>query len=171
MPFPMAHLCIAYNILRNTPQIKKSCDFLLGAIAPDSFHFSENYESDMKKASHLIVGDEKLGEVTNNEEWSENVLNFLHKNMCPEKADFLYGYCCHVLADIQNNIRIWTPYRLSSMYTSEKGYDTDYHKEAYAVDNALYLLHQEGATIMQILKNAVGYDIENTVVDKAEASF
>lgn len=166
MPFPMTHLSIAYNILRNTPQIKDSCDFLLGAIAPDSFHFSENYESGMKKASHLIVGDEKLGEVTNNEEWLENVLAFLQENMYMEKVDFIYGYCCHIIADIQNNIKIWTPFRLASLYTSEKGDDNDHHKEAYAVDNALYLLHQERETIMQILKNAVGYDIENIVVGK-----
>lgn len=35
----MTHLHIAYNILSNTPQIKKPCDFMLGAIAPDSVHF------------------------------------------------------------------------------------------------------------------------------------
>jgi len=49
MPFAMTHLYIAYNILSNTQQIKKPCDFLLGAIAPDSVHFRENYNSDIKK--------------------------------------------------------------------------------------------------------------------------
>lgn len=41
----MTHLCIAYEVLSSIPQLKKPCDFLLGALAPDSVHFRNNYES------------------------------------------------------------------------------------------------------------------------------
>lgn len=58
MPFSMTHLCIAYNILSNTTQVKNPYDFMLGALALDSVHFADNYNSDMKKKSHLCVGDE-----------------------------------------------------------------------------------------------------------------
>jgi len=128
MPYPMTHLCIAYNILNNTPQIKEPCDFLLGAIAPDSVHFRDNYESNMKKVSHLTVGDEKWGEVTNNEEWLENILIFLQESKYKYKneVDFIYGYCCHIIADIQNNKKLWTPFRLSTLYSTEKSNNNVY---------------------------------------------
>jgi len=106
MPFPITHLCIAYEILSNTPQIKEPCDFLLGAITPDSVQFRNNFKPNMKKISHLCVGDEEWGKVTNNIEWQENVLGFFERNKNIEKVDFIYGYCTHVLADIQNNRKV-----------------------------------------------------------------
>lgn len=164
MPFPMVHWCIAYNILSNTPQIKKPCDFMLGAIAPDSVHFRENYDSSMKKISHLCVGNQKWGEVTNNQEWLENVLDFLKENKDSEVTDFVYGYCSHIIADIQNNIKIWIPFRLGNKNALEKGAGSVYHQEAYAVDYSIYLLHPQHTEIWEMLENASGYDIPNVVV-------
>ncbi len=69
MPFAMTHLYIAHNIINKTPYLKKPNDFMLGALAPDSVHFRNNYVSDMKFNSHLCIGNEKWGSVTNNEEW------------------------------------------------------------------------------------------------------
>jgi hypothetical protein len=163
MPFPMTHLHIAYNILSNTPQIKKPCDFMLGAIAPDSVHFRDNYVSDMKKISHLCAGNEKWGMVTNNQEWLENVLSFLEENKDTEKADFIYGYCSHILADIQNNIKIWMPFQLENKEALEKGMGSIYHQESNNVDYALYLLQPQQKIIWEILKDANGYDIQNVV--------
>lgn len=164
MSFPMAHLCIAYNVLSSTAHIKKPCDFILGAIAPDSVHFRDNYEISMKKKSHLIVGDERWGEVTNNDEWLENVLAFLNKNRDTEMTDFIYGYCTHIITDIENNIKIWTPFRLANGGTVEKVYDGQYHQESYAVDYELYLMHPHKKEIWQMLDEAAYYDIPNVVV-------
>lgn len=164
MPFSMTHLYIAYNILSNTPQIKKPCDFLLGALAPDSVHFRNNYNSDMKKKSHLCAGDEKWGRITNNQEWLKNVLAFLHKNDHMEKVDFVYGYCSHILADIQNNIKIWTPFLLENKETLEKGLGSVYHQESYDMDYVLYLLNPQQKVIWEMLEDAIGYDIPNAVV-------
>jgi hypothetical protein len=163
MPFPMTHLNIAYNILSNTPQIKKPCDFMVGALSPDSVHFRNNYNSDMKKKSHLCVGDEKWGRTTNNEEWLENVLTYLQKNKYQEEVDFIYGYCSHILADIQNNIKIWTPFLLENREALEKGMGSIYHEESYAMDYALYLLNPYQKEIWKILEDSVGYDIPNIV--------
>jgi len=164
MPFAMTHLYIAYNILSNTPEIKKPCDFLLGALAPDSVHLRNNYNSDMKKKSHLCVGDEKWGRLTNNEEWIKNVLAFLHKNDHMENVDFIYGYCSHILADIQNNIKIWTPFLLENKENLEKGMGSIYHEESYAMDYELYLLNPQQKVIWEMLEDAIGYDIPNVVV-------
>lgn len=164
MPFAMTHLYIAYNILSNTPQIKKPCDFMIGALAPDSVHFRDNYNSSMKKKSHLCVGDEKWGRFTNNQEWLENVLAFLQKNKHMEEADFIYGYCSHILADIQNNIKIWTPFLLKNREALEKGIGSIYHEESCAMDYALYLLNPRQKEMWEVLEDSVGYDIPNVVV-------
>lgn len=163
MSFAMTHLYIAYNILSNTPQIKKPYDFMIGALAPDSVHFRDNYNSEMKKKSHLCVGDEKWGRITNNQEWTENVLAFLQKNKHLEEVDFIYGYCCHILTDIQNNIKIWTPFLLENREALEKGIGSIYHKESYAMDYALYLLNSQQKEIWEILEDSIGYDIPNVV--------
>ncbi len=164
MPFAMTHLYIAYNILSNTPQIKKPCDFMIGALAPDSVHFRDNYNSDMKKKSHLCVGDEKWGRFTNNQEWLENVLVFLQENKHLEEVDFIYGYCSHILADIQNNIKIWTPFLLENREILDKGLGSIYHEESYDIDYALYLSNPKQKEIWEILEDAIGYDIPNVVV-------
>lgn len=164
MPFQMTHLYIAYNILKSTPQIKKPCDFIIGAIAPDSVHFRDNYNSDMKKKSHLCVGDEKWGRITNNQEWLENILAFLQKNKHIEEVDFIYGYCSHILADIQNNIKIWTPFLVENREALENGMGSIYHEESYAMDYVLYLLYPHQKEIWEILEDSVGYNIPNVVV-------
>lgn len=159
MPFPMTHLHIAYNILSNTPQIKKPSDFMLGALAPDSVHFGANYNSDMKKKSHLCVGKEKWGMITNNQEWLKNVLAFLQQNNHMEKADFMYGYCSHILADIQNNIKIWTPFLLENKESFKNGTGSIYHQESYDMDYVLYLLNPQQEVMWEMLEEANVYDI------------
>jgi hypothetical protein len=163
MPFAMTHLCISYNILLNTPQIKKPCDFMLGALAPDSVHLRDNYNSDMKKKSHLCVGEEKWGRATNNEEWQKSILTFLQENKHIENVDFIYGYCTHILADIQNNIKIWTPFLLKNIEQLKKGMGSKYHEESYAIDYALYLSSPHQKEIWEILEDSIGYDIPGIV--------
>ena len=164
MPFAMTHLYIAYNILNSTTQIKKPGDFMLGAIAPDSIHFRDNYNSDMKKKSHLCIGDEKWGRLTDNHGWQRNVLDFLDKNRNSEKADFIYGYCSHILADIQNNIKIWGPFLLENREILDNGGGSIYHQESYAIDYELYLSIPNRKAIWEMLEATNGYDIPDVVV-------
>lgn len=166
MAFPIAHLWIAYNILNSTDKIKKPEDFMLGAIAPDSVHYRDNYDSSMKKISHLCVGNEKWGEVTNNREWTDHVLEFLNENMNKDITDFVYGYCCHILADIQNNIKIWIPFRSSNTYTFDKWGTSGYHEEARKVDFELSRLYEEKAAVWKLLEKSKGYDIPEIVKAK-----
>lgn len=159
MPFPMVHLSIAKNILNSTSIIAKPDDFLLGSIAPDSVHFRSSYNSDMKKASHLCVGEKKWGQLTNNSEWSVNVLKFLESNLQSGNIDFIYGYCSHILADIRNNIVIWTPFRMEHQEELEKGIGSQYHKEAADVDYELFRTFVHRDAIWELLKKSDGCDI------------
>ena len=113
MPFQMTHLHIAKRLHELYPKrINDLSQFYLGAVSPDAVHNRAGYISDYKKKSHLCVGDEQWGLVTNNDEWIENVIGFLKDNKDSDNYDFILGYSCHILSDIYNNIAVWTPFRL-----------------------------------------------------------
>lgn len=140
MPFQMTHLHIAKNIYQRFPEtIKDLSQFYLGTVAPDAVHNRVGYISDYKKASHLCVGDERWGMLTNNDEWVESVLEFLYKNKNSDNYNFILGYSCHVLSDIYNNIAVWTPFRLEYPNELTKGYGGLYHQESEKVEIELAL--------------------------------
>lgn len=140
MPFHMTHLLIAKNIHELLPgTITDLPQFYLGNVAPDAVHNRADYKADYKKASHLCVGDAPWGMVTNNDEWTESVLKYLHDNINSDNHDFIFGYCCHILSDIYNNIAVWTPFRLKFPEELEKGYSGLYHQESRKVDIELAL--------------------------------
>jgi hypothetical protein len=140
MPFQMTHLHIAKNIHQLFPEtIKDLSQFYLGTVAPDAVHNRAGYISDYKKASHLCVGDERWGMLTNNDEWIESVLEFLYKNKNSYNYNFILGYCCHVLSDIYNNMAVWTPFRLKYPDELAKGYGGLYHQESDKVEIELAL--------------------------------
>ncbi len=163
MPFPMVHLSIARNILRAAHDIKKPCQFMLGSIAPDSVHFRPDFDSDMKKVSHLVVGDERWGWVTDNTGWKENVLTFLELMKDSEYPDFTLGYCAHVLADIKHNIEIWTPFRKEHEHELCSGQGSALHREAVEVDFELYRTCPERLEMWALLEQAQAIDIPGIV--------
>lgn len=156
----MVHLNIALNIINSTKQIKSPPDFMLGAVAPDSVHFREGYSSDMKFNSHLCVGDEKWGQVTNNDEWQKNVFKFLNENRNSNNEDFLLGYCCHILADIQNNKIVWMPFKESIKDNKTPGISKKYHQESNAIDYELYKSSSH-KLIWKLLSDANIYEFPN----------
>jgi hypothetical protein len=163
MPFPMVHLSIARNILGTAHHIKRPCQFMLGSIAPDSVHFRPDFESEMKKASHLVIGDERWGRVTDNAGWKENVLRFLELMKDFEDPDFILGYCAHVLADIKHNIEIWTPFRLEHQHELDSGQGSALHREAVEVDFELYRTCRERPEMWDLLEQAQAVDIPGIV--------
>ncbi len=163
MPFPMVHLSIAKHILRVASHIKKPCQFLLGSIAPDSVHFRPDFESDMKKESHLAVGDERWGWVTDNSGWKENVLRFYELMKGSDDPDFILGYCAHVLADIKHNVEIWTPFRLEHEHELISGQGSALHREAVEVDFELYRTFPERHEVWALLEQAQAIDIPGIV--------
>ncbi len=164
MPFPMTHLIIAYEVAGKTDAIKNKSDFLLGSIAPDCVHFRANYDSDMKKASHLCVGEQKWGRITNNDEWFENIMKYLDTSKNAENIDFVYGYIAHILTDMQNSIKIWTPFRLKTENDISVGVSSQdllglYHKEFYGVDYAMYLNYKNTEEIWALLEKSNSYSL------------
>jgi len=153
MGFPMVHLCIAKEFLNLIPDIKNLPDFFAGALAPDAVHFRPGFAGDDKKKSHLVPGNEKWGEVTKNDEWKENVLNFYKtwKNS-DISLNFLQGYVSHILGDIAGNIKFWTSFREKYLTTAESLanlWGSDYHKEGYEIDSRLFLTVKDDKAIWE----------------------
>lgn len=111
MSYQMIHLEVAYRLLDQYKWVEKPEDFLLGAIAPDSVHFHEEYDVQLKEKSHLWDCGPRWGITLESDKWKENVLQFwkLHKE--DGNRDFIAGYCVHILTDWLNDLRIWTPFR------------------------------------------------------------
>ena len=88
----------------------------------------------------------------------------IKENKHIENVDFIYGYCSHIIADIQNNIKIWTPFLLENTEQLKKGMSTSYHEDSYNIDYALYLSSPHQKEIWKLLEVSIGYDIPNIVV-------
>ena len=111
MPYPMTHLIIAKNIAGVFEKdIKNLPDYYSGSLAPDAVHNRTNFTYDYKKKSHLFVGMEEWGFMTNHDECTENAIAFFITNRKSKNHDFILGYCVHILSDIYNHLTVFTPF-------------------------------------------------------------
>lgn len=176
MSFPMTHLCVAKKIVDLKPNfIHNLPQYYLGNLSPDSVHFRDNFKPEYKKISHLSVGDERWGELTNNEEWCNNILEFAFKHRSSENADLVYGHCAHVLTDLRNNIDWWTPFKLKHFNTTKiPDYDKLYdsgdsnvirisHTEDFNLDIQLYHLTDSKDEIWHYLSESKGIDVSDII--------
>jgi len=164
MPFPMTHLIIADNLsVIFSKHIKNLPQFYLGNIAPNSVHNRNNYISDYKKDSHLCVGDQKWGMITNNDEWKNNVINFLSNHKNSENYDFIVGYCCHILSDIYQNIALFIPFKQKYADEIEKGIFNLVIRETNMIDIELALTHKKRSFYWLNIKQSTGVDLTDII--------
>lgn len=164
MPFHMVHLHIAKNIYSLlSGKITDLPRYYLGNLAPDAVHTRMDYNPGYKKTSHLCVGDVRWGMASNNDEWTENVLKFLHDNINSPDHDFIVGYCCHILSDIYNNITVWMPFRLKYPDEFEKGYGGLYHRESDKIDIELGLRNENSDDFWRHLEKSEPFDFRDLV--------
>ena len=171
MPSPMIHFYVAQQITELYPDLVKNLpQFYLGSIAPDAAHFCPDYKPNNKKLTHLFTGDDNWGETKNNDEWLESVLAFLPKYKNTGDYDFALGYVVHIIADICNNIYVWTPFRekykmdlsvyfKDSYNNPEKVPDTvniahEYRENRFAIDYRLAREFKHKNEIFTLLKKA-----------------
>jgi len=164
MPFIMTHLIIAKNLSEiYADQIKDIPQFYLGSAAPDAVHNRANYKSDYKKTSHLCVGDERWGYVTNNDEWEASIIAFMNNRIKSADRDFILGYCAHTLADLYNNVHSWTPFRLKYPDEAAKGYDNLHHRESGLIDIELGLTYPGREDFRRLLRESRSVDLPDIV--------
>lgn len=91
-------------------------------------------------------------------------MRFWEENKSADNRDFIAGYCVHILTDIQNDIKIWRPFR--QMNTVEMTVEEVYYiygKEARESDQWLYQTSPYSSHIMGLLENGRAYSIENCI--------
>lgn len=165
MPFTMTHLIIAEKIQNRFPGLIHNLpQFYLGSIAPDAVHNRKDYCSDFKKASHLCVGEEEWGLITNHKEWEESLLQFLKRQAGTEYRDFIFGYCSHILGDLYNSLTVYIPLRLRSLEKNLTNFRETYYEECNKVDINLALSYKGSMDFWQQLKQSEGMDLKDLVL-------
>jgi hypothetical protein len=137
MPYPMTHLYIAKKLLDNKLwSINNQSQYYLGSLVPDAVECRSKYD---KKESHLCNDEAKWGFVTNYEKWAKNVFEYYKQNVKTNDHNFLMGYCCHILADINYSNKIWTPFRVENENRSNfNDINKISHDEGNIVDQKLF---------------------------------
>ncbi len=164
MAYSMIHLEVAYRLLNKWDWIKNPGDFLVGSVAPDAVHFCENYQIQMKEKSHIWDCGPRWGITEDSNKWESNVMRFWEESKDADNRDFIAGYCVHILTDIQNDIKIWRPFRQMNLEGTnvEEVYHI-YGKEASESDQWLYQTNPHSSHIMELLENGRVYSIENCI--------
>ena len=163
MPYIMTHLIIAKNAsgvfgkhINSLPQ------YYLGSLAPDAVHNREGFIYDYKKTSHLLVGEEKWGTMTNHDECKNNVIAFFLENKQSENHDFILGYCVHILSDIYHHKTITTP--LMQKYPDKLG--KLYREESTKLDIELALTYEGREDFWLNLAKANAVDLPGIIYAK-----
>ena len=161
MPYPMIHLQIAKKILDDSVLIiEDKPQFYLGTLSPDAVQFREVYD---KKLSHIVYSNVPWGFVVDNDEWIKDLFGFFHENYGKTNKSFLFGYLIHILADIYNNIKIWTPFRLKNSDKNFRELHEISYKENMIIDLKLF---QECMFIKELwiyLKESISFNFLNIV--------
>ena len=89
----------------------------------------------------------------------------MNKYKFTENFDFILGYCSHALADMYNNIKFWTPYRLSHPQSIDQIYkrNSDIHNEGLNMEIFLALTYKGKEKFWINLKNSVGINLPNII--------
>jgi len=161
MPYPMTHFYIAKEIANfSLWPIKNRSQYYLGTISPDAVQFRETYD---KKLSHLVYSDEIWGFVTDNETWLNDVIKYINTSSRNNDIDFVYGYGIHILADIFNNIKIWTPFRIENIGKNFEELHKIASVENMSIDLQLYQNCIFKTEIMESLRNSKSFNFQNIV--------
>jgi hypothetical protein len=166
MSFNMTHLIVSDEVSKIfAKNILDLPQFFLGNLAPDAVHQREGYIPDFKKHSHLCVGDERWGMITNNDEWKESIVNFLFSIKRTENHDFILGYCCHLITDVLSNVALWIPFK--QKYPKEtwhnSGYGNLFHQETNMVDIELTISWHKKNFYWITLEKSKGVDLDGLV--------
>ncbi len=167
MSYTMVHLEVAYGILNKYDKIEHPEDFILGSVAPDSIHFHVPYDVSLKENSHIWNCGPRWGITLESDKWKENVFRFWEQHKNDKNRDYIAGYCIHILTDLLNDKRIWTPFReqLISGNDYEETYKM-YSRESVGSDLWLYQQSNNSKEIMKLLAEGQAYTIPDRVLSE-----
>ena len=165
MSYAMTHLALAKEVNDSIGIATDLPQFLLGAIAPDSVHFRENYHGDMKKKSHYCPSPKPWGKISSEEEceeWLNYVLPKLKISEDQPHSDFYWGCLVHILSDIWNTREHFIHYSewcarenvpKDAYYNEQKHNDIEmFNTVAWRDDVWMLLFKARGESVGSIIK-------------------
>jgi len=165
MPYPMIHFAVAGLAVKRGLSVRNLPDFYTGVLAPDAIHLRSGQSGEVKKRSHLCVGDEAWGEITNNVEWTRNVLSRFSFECRAADRDFSLGYCVHILTDICWNELVYTSFRKKYAKTTrpDSSRRETYEKNCRFIEQALFRTAGWKNDVWTILSSARGHDLPGLI--------
>ena len=157
MGYLMVHLRIAQELLKSCDFIKDIGAFYKGSVAPDAIMFRQGCKREDKSLTHFCIGDEGWGYYTNYEAWKNNLFHSMKKYKGYVNDDFLFGYCAHILTDIEFARQFWNPIRLKN---DENNMNT-YTKDCAEVDLHLMERIENMEQIWSFLNDSQDYCLED----------
>ncbi|WP_026529024.1 zinc dependent phospholipase C family protein [Butyrivibrio sp. VCD2006] len=161
----MTHMVIAHKLIEKLGIDEGKEEFILGSVAPDSVHFSEDYLP-KKIHSHLFENCGPWGDTQDYDNWIVNIKAFWNKYVVNEtdqiKRSFLLGIVVHCLTDYWNDLLIWRA--LQKKMIPPMGYDEfkeAYYPESFRIDRWLYQNTQNAEEIMKLLHDSKEFDFED----------
>jgi hypothetical protein len=94
---------------------------------------------------------------------NNDVLEFINKNKNNVDIDFLLGFAFHILMDIYNNIKLWTPFRIKNTGKDFKELHKIVYEENMYADSKLFEMCDFKDEIWGYLKASKGIDLLNIV--------
>lgn len=167
MAYQMTHMIIAYRLMDTLGINIAREDFILGSVAPDSVHFSENVIP-RKIHSHLFENSGPWGDTQDYDNWLSNINAFARKYVVNEQDTsmkaFLLGIVVHCLTDYWNDLLIWRG--AQKRFIPPLSFDEfleGYRPEYLRIDRWLYQNTENAGKIMQLLENSKERDFEDYV--------
>ena len=161
----ITHMVIAHKLIGKLGIDEGKEEFILGSVAPDSVHFSEDYLP-KKIHSHLFENCGPWGDTQDYDNWIVNIKAFWNKYVVNEtdqiKRSFLLGIVVHCLTDYWNDLLIWRA--LQKKMIPPMTYDEfkeSYYPESSRIDRWLYQNTQNAEEIMKLLHNSKEFDFED----------
>lgn len=167
MSSQMTHMVIAHKLIGQLGIDEGKEEFILGSVAPDSVHFSDNYLP-RKIHSHLFENCGPWSDTQDYDNWIVNIKAFYNQYVVNEriqaKKSFLLGIVVHCLTDYWNDLLIWRA--LQKKMIPPMSYDEfkeAYYPESSRIDRWLYQNTQNADEIMTLLQDSKEYDFENYI--------
>ncbi len=156
---------VAYNLMEPLGVRASKEEFILGSVAPDSVHFSEDYLP-KKVHSHIFENCGPWGDTQDYDQWIENIRAFWKKYVLPEKEiakKALYlGITVHCLTDYWNDLLIWRALQKKMIPPmTYDGFKEEYYPESTRVDRYLFQQCGHGKEILELLINSKEADFED----------
>ena len=95
-----------------------------------------------------------------------DVIKYINKSSKNNDIDFVYGYGIHILADIFNNIKIWTPFRIENIGKNFEELHKIASVENMSIDLQLYQNCIFKTEIMESLRNSKSFNFQNIVYEE-----